>query len=118
MFFTTVPSAAPQNMTVTAVNSRSILVQWLPLPPASQNGVIRHYRITVSVRESRESFVIFSQGTQLVFDAAHPYYTYTFSVAAETIGTGPFGEEVTIVTPEDGIYYQSPIISCAYNAFH
>ena len=106
-------------MTVTAVTSRSILVNWLPLPMDSQNGVILHYRITVSVRESRESFVLFSQDTQLVFDVAHPFYTYTFAVAAETIGTGPFGEEVTIVTPEDGkcqLYLYVGLLSCSFAA--
>ena len=37
-----------------------------------------------------------------MFDVAHPFYTYTFSVAAETIGAGPFGAEFTITAPEDG----------------
>ena len=38
-----------------------------------------------------------------MFNLAHPYYTYTISVAAETIGTGPHGADFTIRTPEDGI---------------
>ena len=41
--------------------------------------------------------------TELAFDTAHPFYTYTFSVAAETnVGTGPFAAEVTLTAPEDG----------------
>ena len=39
-----------------------------------------------------------------MFNAAHPYYTYTIAVAAETIGPGPYGAEFTIRMPEDGIY--------------
>ena len=103
--FRLVPSAAPQNLTVTIVDSRSLHLNWLPPPPDSQNGVIAQYRLSVSVRETHESFVLFLEPTQLLFDTAHPYYTYTFSVAAETIGIGPFGEGITIVTPEDGKIY-------------
>ena len=61
------------------------------------------YRVSVSVRETRQSFFLFLEDTELAFDLAHPYYTYTFSVAAETvIGIGPYGPEFTITTPEDG----------------
>ena len=101
----TVPSAAPQNLTVSAVDSRSLLLSWLPPPLDTQNGVIRDYIITINVDETRESLILFSQGTQLMFNAAHPYYTYTIAVAAETIGPGPYGAEFTIRMPEDGIYY-------------
>ena len=87
---------------MTVVDSRSLLLNWLPPRPDTQNGVITQYRLTVSVRETRQSFVLFLEPTQLLFDTAHPHYTYTFSVAAETIGAGQFGEEITIVTPEDG----------------
>ena len=58
--------------------------------------------MSISVSETRESLILFSEDTELVFDIAHPYYTYTFAVAAETIGTGPYGEELTITTLEDG----------------
>ena len=97
-----VPSDAPQNLTVVATDSRSLLLTWLPPPPDTQNGVIQQYIITISVRETRDSFVLFSNDEQFMFNLAHPYYTYTISVAAETIGTGPYGEEFTIRTPEDG----------------
>ena len=58
--------------------------------------------MSISVSETRESLVLFSEDTKLVFDIAHQYYTYTFAVAAETIGTGPYGDELTITTLEDG----------------
>ena len=75
----------------------------MPPPVETQNGIIRMCRVSVSVRESWQSFLLFVEGTELQFDSAHPYYTYTFSVAAETaIGMGPFGEEITLTAPEDG----------------
>ena len=103
--FFSVPSAAPQNLTVTVVNSRTFVLYWIPPPPETQNGVIRQYRLSVFVRETREPYLLFLEDTQFVFDVAHPFYTYTFTVAAETIGTGPYGEEITITAPEDGRTY-------------
>jgi hypothetical protein len=96
------PSAPPQNLTVFAVHSRLLVFSWMPPPADTQNGVIRSYRVSVSVTETRQSFFLFLEGTELEFDSAHPFYTYTFSVAAETvIGAGPFGVDVTLTAPED-----------------
>ena len=96
-----VPAAAPQNLTATALDSRTVLLYWLPPPLDAQNGIIQEYTISVTVSETREELVIVSNQTELMF-SAHPYYTYTFTVAAVTIGPGPFGTEYTITTPEDG----------------
>ena len=97
-----VPSASPQNLRGFVNTSRSILLIWDPPPVDTQNGVIQQYRISVLVGETQESLVLFSEETQFEFDIAHPYYTYTFAVAAETIGIGPYGAEFIISTPEDG----------------
>jgi receptor-type tyrosine-protein phosphatase Q len=99
--FQDIPSASPQNLTGFANGSRCIILIWLPPPVDTRNGVIQRYTISIFVTETRESLVLFSEGAQLVFDIAHPYYTYTFAVAAETIGAGPYGAELTITTPED-----------------
>ena len=99
---TPVPSASPQNLTGFANSSRLIFLIWLPPPVDTHNGVIQRYRVSISVSETQASLVLFSEETELVFDIAHPYYTYTFTVAAETFGAGPYGEELTITTPEDG----------------
>lgn len=98
-----VPSAAPHNVTATAVNSRLIDISWSPPPADAQNGVIRLYKVMVSVRETLESQTLTTTETELSF-TAHPYYMYTISVASETVnGTGPYGEEFTLTTPEDGM---------------
>ena len=34
----------------------------------------------------------------------HPYYTYTITVAAMTIGPGPYGVALTIRMPEYGMH--------------
>ena len=38
---------------------------------------------------------------QLELDSLHPYYGYTFIVAAVTIGYGPYSEVYTFMTDED-----------------
>ena len=101
--FKSVPSAPPQNLTVIPVHSRLLVFSWVPPPADTQNGVISSYRVSVYVTETRQSFFLFLEGTELELNSAHPFYTYTFSVAAETAtGTGPFGVDVRLTAPEDG----------------
>ena len=40
--------------------------------------------------------------TSVTVPALHPFYTYTCTIAAVTIGEGPYSEELTITMPEDG----------------
>ena len=41
--------------------------------------------------------------TSLALDSLHPYYVYQCSVAAVTVGTGPFSDSLSIRTHEDGV---------------
>ena len=43
-----------------------------------------------------------SFGSALTISSLHPFYTYTFSVAANTVGLGPFSEPVNQQMPQDG----------------
>ena len=43
-----------------------------------------------------------SQTTALHISNLHPFYTYTLTVAAVTIGPGPYGLMLTVQMPEDG----------------
>ena len=40
--------------------------------------------------------------TSLAVDSLHPYYVYTVSVAAVTVGIGPYSDDVNITTDEAG----------------
>lgn len=40
--------------------------------------------------------------TRALFTGLHPYYFYTFTVAAFATDSGPFSEKVGIYTAEDG----------------
>ena len=97
-----VPTSAPVHLQGNGVNSTTIHLQWGPPPLADQNGVIRSYHINISVAETGSVFQLTSVTTTLNISDLHPYYTYTITVAAVTIGPGPYGVALTIRMPEDG----------------
>ena len=100
---TTVPSSAPVHLQGSAVNSTAIQLQWEPPPLSDQNGIIRSYIINISVAETGSSFQQTSEITALYISNLHPFYTYTLTVAAVTIGPGPNGLVLTVQMPEDGM---------------
>ena len=83
-------------------SERTLLVSWNELQEDQANGVVRHYVVKVFVTESAENFEYTSQDTHLMINNTHPYYTYSVSVSAYTIGHGPYSDEVTVVTPQEG----------------
>ena len=64
--------------------------------------MVRSYRINISVAETGTLFQLTSETTALNISGLHPYYTYNLTVAAVTIGPGPFGAVLTIQLPENG----------------
>ena len=123
---TAVPSSAPVHLQGSAVNSTAIQLQWEPPPLSDQNGVIRSYIINISVAETGSSFQLTSETTTLYISNLHPFYTYTLTVAAVTIGPGPYGQVFTVQMPEYGMdscnahftfcisYYCNPYDTCVF----
>ena len=70
----------------------------------THNGIIRQYSIDIYVSETRENFfkVMSDNSTSTVVTELHPYYTYSFKVAAVTTAAGPQSTEVTARTLENG----------------
>ena len=98
-----VPSSAPVELQGSAVNSTTIYLQWQPPLLADQNGEIRHYLINITAVETGTLLQLTSQTNAQNISGLHPYYTYTLTVAAVTIGPGPYGLVLTVKTPEDGM---------------
>ena len=94
------------------MNSTAIQVQWEPPPLADQNGVIRSYIVNISVAETGSSFQQTSETTALYISNLHPFYTYTLTVAAVTIGPGPYGLVLTVQMPEDGMDSSLILLFC------
>ena len=102
-FFThLVPSAAPENLTGFATSSRSIYLSWSSPPSEQLNGILRGYQIYVVEEQTSRNFTVHSSDDQYTLFSLHPHYTYVFSVAATTVGSGSFSENITVVTRQDG----------------
>lgn len=96
------PSVPPKNLTIKQVLSRSITLEWLAPEPEQLNGELTHYLIYVTEQETNSSNRLLSTANEVVLDFLHPHYTYSISVSAVTILPGPYTEEVSITTLEDG----------------
>ena len=100
-YFVTVPYGPPENFNVTANSPVELTLEWALPAPQDVNGVIQHYNVTV--RENSTGSIFSSNlTTSLNADVhgLHPFYIYTCSVFAVTIGPGPSAIH-TIQMPED-----------------
>ncbi len=95
-----VPSGLPKNVQVLITSSTTVTVQWTEPDLEDQNGIIKHYLVTLLSPDNTEA-TIQSSGLTAQLTNLHPYYTYTCKVEAVTIGSGPHAN-VTFTTPQDG----------------
>ena len=75
---------------------------WDIIAVENHNGILRHYLISVLETETGEIDLYSALTTHLNISRLHPYYTYTCMVAAVTNRVGPFSQNVSIITPQDG----------------
>ena len=99
-----VPSAPPTNLSVIAPNATTLNITWQPPLPTHQNGIVRSYMVTVFSIESETSDQLITDQSYLVLYNLHPFYTYSFIIAAVTVGPGPSSEIFTIQMPSAGNY--------------
>ena len=101
--FSTAPSSPPLSFTVRADTSRSLFFSWEPPLPEHQNGIIRHYVITITSIDGSFSVSTPTTATNYtVLAPIRPFITYTCDIAAETVAVGPVSEDISILTPQDG----------------
>ena len=86
------------------ITSTSLELRWDPLSLHDANGRIRSYTIQCTELETDRKFEERSTKTEtnITLRELHPYYTYNCSVAAVTVGRGPFSDPVVNRTLEDG----------------
>ena len=101
--FVAAPTLAPEGVVITATNSRTLLISWLPPPFENQNGIIREYRVNITERETGMVYRLATAATSLTVPSLHPFYTYDCTLTAFTIAEGPYSVEVNITMPEDGM---------------
>ena len=102
---TTAPSGPPLNFSIEATAPRTLYFSWQPPLPDQQNGVIIGYVVNIISVDNQMIFQIYSNSSSTYVLATDftPYTVYRCSVAATTVpGTGPYNDEVLILTSEDG----------------
>ena len=94
----TVPTAAPQRVSGSAINSTSISLSWSPPPLPDQNGLIQNYSISVYEVATGTLTPYTTTNSPITISSLHPYYTYRCSVAAYTsVGEGPQNKPPVII---------------------
>jgi len=87
--------------------SNSLTLSWEPPAVESQNGVIRQYVIRITEEETSAVMLHYANSVQVMVEDLHPYYTYTCSVAAETVEVGPYSTNVTVQLDEDSMQIET-----------
>ena len=96
----------------TAVSPTSIMVTWDMVPPIDLNGVITMYEVLYIPKETFGGALgphtMNVSTTSALLDDLQEFVNYTISVRAYTsAGEGPYSDGVTVVTFEDGRYFQT-----------
>ena len=97
-----VPDGAPENVTGSATSSTSIRLTWDTPAQNLQNGYIVEYRVRVTEKNTGTVSTSTVIEKYLILTFLHPYYIYSCSVAAVTVGIGPYSIAINITTDEDG----------------
>jgi len=88
---------------------------WQSPPSEVQNGRLRSYTISMFEVQTNKSYThvgdVLEDPMQLHVEFLHPYYDYVCSVAAVTIGPGPYTLPLHVRTLEDGEYLPFALIT-------
>ena len=99
---TAVPSGPPTNFSVTTLSSTSVQLTWQPPRAEERNGIIRQYTIRVEPSTGEAYSITTADEGSFVVSTLRPYTLYMFSVAAITIGEGPYTHPIQVQTNTDG----------------
>ena len=98
------PAAAPGNLTVVNISANELNVSWERPNEIDINGILRYYILEyyiVNQTENITSTNVSGDILSTVLRGLNNFTSYSVSVAAFTIGTGPFSTEVE-TTSENG----------------
>ena len=99
------PTAAPTQLRVSNFDSSTIALVWEPPPFTDRNGDIVRYHLRVTEQETQTMFEYSSTSQRYTLTSLHPYYNYVISIAAETVGVGPFTSGLLQQTMESGEFH-------------
>ncbi len=106
-FVPSVPEGPPLALAGVSLDSRTLHLTWQPPVSSLRNGVIREYRINITEMETSTTSHYSTSGSQSYTVASlHPFYNYQCTVAAYTVGLGPFSDLFFIQMPETCEHFQ------------
>ena len=83
----------------------AVQLEWRPPREEEINGVIQAYIVNIT---DLQTDTVWQQRIEddidTLVESLHPFYSYSLSIAAETVALGPFTVPVTVEMPEDGKY--------------
>ena len=90
------------NVVAVSPDPYSIMLSWDPPPSVDRNGPITSYVINVTVVATGEVLHFSTNVSQFSLTSLPPFSIFIFVLAAQNpVGTGPFGLQYTVTTPED-----------------
>ena len=103
-YFFSAPVAAPENLMVVNISANELNVSWERPNEINTNGILRYYIIDyyiVNQEETMTSTNVSGETLFTVLSGLNNFTTYSVSVAAFTVGTGPSSTELE-TTSENG----------------
>ena len=94
----TAPTGAPDGLTNTSVERKSLIIRWKTVPCLDQRGPITGYRL----RYSNGTSIVNTTGEEYELTGLTPFTNYSVQVAAVNAGgTGPYSSPLTVETLQD-----------------
>lgn len=98
----TAPTSPPELLSAVEVTSNSVKLFWDPPSVSDHNGLIRNYIIKQTEISTGAVKYYYATDASFVATALHPYYNYSYSVAAVTVAPGPYSDSIAVLTEQDG----------------
>ena len=89
VLFTAAPTGPPQNIQVSGIGARYVLLSWAPPVQGTLNGQLRNYAVTLLDRNNNQSLSTTAARESVTLSSLKPYKKYSVSVSAVTVGVGP-----------------------------
>ena len=97
------PTGTPSNVTVSSVNSTTLLITWTPPTPSARNGLILGYIVTAKNLQSSRNITIPAYHKSVYLYNLQKDTNYTITIASYNMeGKGPESKPVHIKTNKEG----------------
>ena len=87
-----------------AIDSTTLALSWIPPVAERRNGLLQRYIISTTELETGTTAFYNSTTESIVIGGRHPFYRYSYIIAAETIGRGPYSVASMTHMPEAGMH--------------